>query len=220
MEASRVLPNRLSGGQYPAGNPAPWLGGLQGEGIVTELHGKYFVQADNQKLFFGSTAAAGVVIPIYTTLTPTFSLWNPAGSGVDLELIRLTLGWTATTAALGTIGYAYTAGAGSTIGSTAPFVAFGAGTPVCGKGPNDGVSLAKFAGGGTTTLVAAPTWFRGSGLSTGATTAATTTMPMWMANDDFDGQVIVEPGNAIHVVGSTAVLMTATMTLSWVEKPH
>ena len=187
--------------------------------LVADLHGKYYKHAAAGRVFHGSTAAAGVVIPISTTLTPTFSFWNPAGSETNAVLIGLTVGWSATTAALGTIGYSYTANAGATISTTAPYVAFGTGTPVNGLVSQGNQSKMKFAGGGTTTLVAAATWFRGTGFSVTATTAATATGPGWCWRDDIDGAVIVPPSTGIHVFGSTAIAITATMTLSWIEVP-
>lgn len=198
----------------PSPNPVP--GVVQN---VVELHGKYYQQNQAGNLYVGTTAVGGVVIPISTTLTPTFTLWNPGGSGVNLVPVVLLVGWSATTAALGTIGYTYTALTGNTISSTAPFVAFGSGIVLSGRVGEAGQSKARFSGGGTTTLVAASTWFRGSGIAIGATTAATTTLPMWMARDDFDGTMIIPPGNAVHVMGSTAIAITASMSLSWIEVP-
>ncbi len=194
------------------------LGGKSAESIVAELHGKYYTQTYRGNVFHGSTAAAGVVIPIYTTLTVLgISLWNPAGSGVNVVPIALLVGWTATTSALGTIGYTYTANAGNTIGATAPIVAFGTGSALsCFIGGTTKAPKARFTNGGTTTLVAASNWFRSSGITTMLTTAASGG-PMFIARDDFDGTCVIAPSTAIHVMGSTAVAATATMTLIWEE---
>lgn len=206
----------LTGTGASVGSPAA-AGGRFGDQLMSPIGGKYAAAARAGILFHGATAAAGVVIPISTSLTPTFSLWNPAGSGYDFELVCFKAGWSATTAVLGTIGYTFTANAGNGISSTAPFVAFGTGTPMNAKFNGGRSSAARLAGGGTTTLVAASTNFTNSGIVTAATTAATTTAPMWIARDDIDGTIILEPGNAMHIMGSTAVAVTLTIDLSWIE---
>jgi hypothetical protein len=191
---------------------------FDGAKVVAQLHGKHLEQAIRGNVYYASTAAVGVVVPIYTTLTPTYSLWNPAGSGVYMVPICAMFGWNATTAALGSLGYTYTANAGASISTTAPFVAFGSGSAINAK-LGGGAGNIRTAIGGTTTLVAAATWFRDTGISSGATTAATATMPLWTARDEFDGTLVVPPGNAIHVMGATAVAMTMGITIVYEEVP-
>ena len=187
--------------------------------IVSELHGKYFQQCYRGNLFYSSTASTGVVLPISTTLTPTYSLWNPSGSGKLLVPVVCYLGWTSTTAALGEIVWMATTNAGSGISSTAPFVAFGTGTPVNGNLGSGKSSQMRVANGGTTTLVAASTFYRSTGWSITATTAATATGPGWTWRDDFDGSSVVPPGNAIHIMATTAIAIAATITTIWEEIP-
>jgi hypothetical protein len=193
--------------------------GRANEALVAELHGKYFTQCYRGNVYASSTATTGVVIPIATTLTPTYSLWNPAGSGKLLVPIVCYIGWTSTTAALGTVLWMATTNAGSSISSTAPFVAFGTGTPVNQNLGAGKVSQVRAANGGTTTLVAAATVFRESGWSITATTAATSVAPGWTWRDDFDGSAIIPPGNAIHLMATTAIAITATITTIWYEPP-
>jgi hypothetical protein len=77
----------------------------------------------------------------------------------------------------------------------------------------------RTATGGTTTLVAASTFYRSTGMSITATTAATSVAPGWVWRDDFDGTSIVPPGNAIHLMASTAILITGTITTVYAEIP-
>src|SRR5712671_2738218 len=147
--------------------------GRQNDAIVSGLHARYYTQAYRQNIYYGSTASAGVVVAIASTLTPTFSIWNPAGSGKLCVPLACLIGWTATTAALGTFVWTSTTNAGSSISTTAPFVAFGTGTPVNANLGGTKTSSMRFAGGGTTTLVGAASFFRTTGLSITATTAAT-----------------------------------------------
>ena len=185
--------------------------------IVSELNGKYFQHAYRGNIYYSSTATAGVVVPIASTLTPTYSFWNPAGSGKIAVPIAALIGWSATTAALGTLCWTATTNAGSGISTTAPFVAFGTGTPVNANLGSGKVSVMRVANGGTTTLVAASTFYRNTGMSITATTAATSVAPGWVWRDDFDGTSVITPGNAIHLMGSTAIAISANVTLIWAE---
>lgn len=203
----------------PDGSTATVNMGRANEMIVSELHGKYFEQCYRGNIYYASTASTGVVIPIASTLTPTYSLWNPAGSNKLMVPIALLIGWTATTAALGELVWTATTNAGSGISSSAPFVAFGTGTAVNANLGSGKVSQMRTATGGTTTLVAAPTFYRATGMSITATTAATATGPGWVWRDDFDGTSVVPPGNAIHLMASTAILITGTITMIYEEIP-
>jgi len=187
--------------------------------LMSEVHGKYYQQTYRGNMFYGSTATGGVVIPIASSLTPTYSIWNPAGSGKNLVPVVALFGWTATTAALGNLVWQATTNAGSSISSTAPFVAFGTGTPVNALLGAGKTSVMRLGSGGTTTLVAASTFYRSTACSITATTAATSVAPGWVWRDDFDGSSIIPPGNAIHLFGTTAIAVTLQVTLVWYEAP-
>ena len=208
-----------SAGATPDSTTASVNLGRANDLIVSELHGKYFQQAYRGNVFYASTTAAGVVIPIYTTLTPTYSVWNPSGSGKLLVPIVTLIGWTATTAALGSYVWTATTNAGSNISTTAPYVAFGTGTAVNANLGAGKVSAMRIASGGTTTLVAAPSFYRETGCQIAVTTAATSVAPGWVWRDEWDGAGIVPPGNGIHLMGTTAIATTVTVTLAYVEVP-
>src|SRR5260370_22650927 len=98
--------------------------GRANEGLVAELHGKYFTQNDRGNVFIGSTSTAGVVVTIATTTVPTYTIWNPAGSGkLCVPLVTL-VSWNATTGVLGGLVWHATTSAGNTISTTGPFNAF------------------------------------------------------------------------------------------------
>jgi len=192
--------------------------GRANELLVAELHGKYLEQCYRGNVFYGSTATAGVVIAISSTLTPTFSLWNPAGSGKLCVPIVTLLTWTATTSVLGGLVWHSTANAGSGIATAAAFSAFGTGTPVNAHLGHAKASAMRFAGGGTTTLTAAATFYRSLGVTILSLTVASVVTPFIM-REDWDGAGAIAPGNAIHLFGSTAVALTATVSLGWAEIP-
>ncbi len=203
--------------------------GRSNELIIAELHGKYLEQAYRGNVFLASTTTAGIVLPIFvaTTITSTFSIWNPAGSGRLMVPIVTLVGWTATTAALGTIIWVASTNAGdrvSAAGATgaSPISTFT--TPTAPINANLGsgkVSQMRFTGttGSAALLTGQPTFYRGTGITISATTSASTAQPWWTARDDWDGTAIIPPGNAIHLMGSTATLATVTVTLAYLEVP-
>ena len=186
--------------------------------LASNLHGKYFEQCYRGNLYYASTVTAGVVIPIASTLTPTYSLWNPAGSNKLLVPIVTLIGWTATTGALGSYVWHVTTQTGAAIATGAPFVAFGTGTPVnCNAGAGK-VSQIRAATGGTTTLTAASTFYRDTGLQITLTTAASSNNG-WIWRDDWDGTGIIPPGNAIHLLGTTAIATGVAVSTVYAEVP-
>lgn len=207
-----------SGAATPDGSTASVNLGRANDLIVSELHGKYFQQCYRGNVYLASTTTAGVVIPIASTLTPTYSLWNPAGSGKLIVPIVTLISWNVTTSVFGGLVWHATTNAGSSISSTAPFVAFGTGTPVNANIGSGKVSQLKAATGGTTTLVAAATYYRNVGVTL-ITGAVTVPLAPFVLRDDWDGTGILPPGNAIHLFGSTAVAITACVTMVYEEIP-
>src|ERR1700693_2275876 len=79
---------------------APILQGKAGEQLYADLHGKWYTAAYRGRVFSTGVLIAGVTIPVNTTTAPTFTLYNPLGSGVNLELITLDVGWPAAAASV------------------------------------------------------------------------------------------------------------------------
>ena len=188
--------------------------------ILSMVHGgKYFQQCYRGNIFYASTATTGVVIPISSTLTPTYSIWNPAGSGRLCVPIVTLIGWTATTSALGSYVWQATTNAGSTFTTAAPIQAFGTGTPLNAYTGSGKVSQIRAATGGTTTLAAASTFFRETGIQLTLTTAATSNAAGWVWRDEWEGMSIIPPGNCVHLLGTTAIATTVTVTTVFEEIP-
>jgi hypothetical protein len=194
--------------------------GRANEALVAELHGKYFTQNYRGNVFIGSTSTTGVVIPIATTKAPVYTIWNPAGSGKLCVPLTTLISYNATTAVLGGLIWTATTNAGSQVGATAPIVTFSAqATPIsanlgAGKG-----SQMKFANDASTvSITAAASFYRDTGVTVTATTVGAI-ISGWQWRDDWDGTGIIPPGNAIHLMGSTAVALTAVISTVWAEIP-
>src|SRR5262245_24273140 len=81
-------------GNNPAGSTPPIALGAQADLLHSQVHGKWYHAARLGRLFIGSTAAAGTTIPVSSATAATFTLYNPAGSGVNVELVRYNCGIT------------------------------------------------------------------------------------------------------------------------------
>lgn len=216
LSAGRVLDPSYAGSSD--GSNVPFSAGRANEMLVSELHGKYFQQCYRGNVYYASTATSGHVVPISsTTASPIYTLWNPASSGKLLVPIVTLIGWTATTAALGSFVWMATTNAGDHIGTAHPIVTFTGTVPLNANLGSGKRSQMRF--GVTVDLIAATTFYRSTGCSITPTTAATSVAPGWMWRDEWDGAGIVPPGCAIHLMGTTAIAVTAQITTAYAEVP-
>lgn len=170
------------------------------------------------KVFIGSTTAAGVAIPAYNATAQVFGLWNPAGSGVNVVLLKLMLGIaTAGTEALSSLGLSVLTNAGSAIASGAPVSAFTQTASQPGLlGANAGSAAQSQARFTLSATITAPTFAYSLGIWEGnGTTLQGVTWNVY----DFDGVVGVAPGAYIGLGGSAAPGSTYQATLAWLEIP-
>lgn len=173
--------------------------------------GKYYPDVLAGNVFIGATAAAGVAFPISTGTAVTFGLWNTS-STKNAVLIDLDVGATSGTIALGTLGLANQY-CGFAIGTAAPLSAFTAGTPknaMVGAGNGSVMSFTPSAA----TLTAGGTALKWLGKSIESATAG---LGIFDGHYEFDGKVIVPPGNLVFVCASVAQTGIFTMSMSWAE---
>lgn len=173
--------------------------------------GKYYPESSAGRVFVGSTAAAGTAFPISTGTAVTFGLWNTSNTK-NAVLLDFNAGYTSGTIAIGEFGLANQF-CGYAIGTAAPLSAFTDGTPkngLVGYGAASAMrftpSLATLTAGGTALL-----WMGGSN------EIATASPGVSNMHYDFDGKVIVPPGQLVFICGSVAQTGLFTMSLAWAE---
>ena len=206
----------------PDGSSPAMLGGKQGDGIVSQLHGNYYTQNSRGNLYYVSSAAAGQAFSIFsnTTFVGTI-LWNPASSGKNLSIVKVTLGLdTTASTAMGAFGYCWIPNAGSGVATAAPVSAITAitatrGSCICGL-PGQGSSVAL--AGSAATLTTAFAWGRAASFSI-ATGAITTAVAIGSLVDNLDGTMIIPPGTFWAVTTSILTGITATATVVYEELP-
>ena len=210
------------------GNAYDQLGGKSTEGVVTELHGKYYTQNYRGNCFMVSTVGAGLAIPISSTVTPVVMLWNPLGSGKNLVPMRFTaVRAMNTTTVQGAINLLAVFGAGSVIATGSAITAFNQsalGTNLFNAQLGGGIlSVMKSSANGTNTLAAASVAVVATmgGLTTSTlagAVAAPASVPACVY--DFDGTLIIPPGVAVYPcmsAGASAALVV--MSFAWAEVP-
>ena len=227
MPASQVQVGAPSNVSATDGNLYNQLGGKSSEGIVAELHGKYYTQTYRGNCFMVTTVAAGLAHPIVSTTAPVVALWNPSGSGKNAVLLRYTSASTLNaTCVQGSVFLMAQFNAGNTVATGAVYTAFNRsvlGTNLfnCNLGSGN-VSVMNASANGTNTLTAASVLIvavMGQNLPTTAAgaVAAPTSIPGIVY--DFDGTVIVPPGVTVYVAASSASTALSTQSLSWEEVP-
>lgn len=173
--------------------------------------GKYYADTAAGNVFIGSTAAAGTAFPISTGTAVTFALWNTS-SNKNAVLIDLDVGVTSGTIALGVLGIANQY-AGFAIGTAAPLSAFTDGTPKNALLGNGNASSMRFTPSAAT-LTAGGTAVKWLGK---ANESATPGLGVFDGHYEFDGKIIVPPGQLVFVCGSVAQTGLYTMSLTWAE---
>jgi hypothetical protein len=198
----------------------PTLGGKHGEDVVTDLHGRGYTANVRGLIYTASTPVAGVAIPKYDTTAPVFSIWNPAGSGKNLELLTLDIGFNVLgTRVVSNILLMGKTGVGATIATGGPISAF-AETPTGilggvygGSGPT---SVVKFSNAGTVTLGTAGGVARVLPFSHDLATGGSYPVMTY----DFKGEFVLAPGAMIYLASNPAATgSTYDVSLTWAEYP-
>jgi len=222
MPASQVLVGAPSNVSNPDGALVTQLGGKQGDGIVSELHGKYYTQNYRGNLYYGANAAAGAAFTIFSNASYVgLLLWNPQGSGKNLSLVRAGIAFdTQASTAMAGWGYAWIINAGSGLATAAPISAFTAITATRGScilgATGQGASVALLGSAATLTTAFANWRPANFSTSTGAITVAFSASQM---SEELDGTLIVPPGVAMGLTSNILSGVTASGYMIWEEIP-
>ena len=192
-------------------------GGKSGETIVQTLRGQYGELAARGQVFTASTVIAGVVIPVAAaTLNSKFTLWNPAGSTKNIEIISCHISCNTATTVVGVHGLMIqrnlsgTSGVPTSVGTLA--------IP-CPMGIVSVASVVTVAAQATLTNVAIP------GVN------AATTIPFWPMGaygavtsvdaydltHEFSGKLILGPDSLVAACTTVAPSTAAFIQICWAE---
>lgn len=193
------------------------------------MSSKHYSDTLAGRVFSQSATPLGLAIPIYTatSIAGGMPIWNPPGSGVNVELISVDINRASGTADFGAVGLM--AGSVNSIATASGMSAIAATVPVCGYifGPGSkvvssnagtvtvtaGVATAPVAG------VAGAGWVRSLAainLEADTGTAHTTSVSIY----DFNGTVIVPPGVLVYLACTKASVALYATCVVWKEIPR
>jgi hypothetical protein len=183
------------------------------EMLIAQLHGKWYTHAYRGNVFHGKTAAAGILIPATAGTAQTFGIWNPQGSGVNVELIAAYYGWVSTAGAIpANIGYDVV-----TPANALTVTAITASAPANAMMAAGKASKVLFTASAATTT--ASTLLGTNGMSHLTTIGATTTVCPFILSEVFEGTIIIAPGSAIFPSGTVAPVDKFDIRWVWAELP-
>lgn len=192
--------------------------GKQADIIVSELHGKYAEQNARGNVFKGKSASTGIALIVPGTGGGHPTLWNPAGQGVNVSIIRLVLSYVSGTCAPTAIEWARTLNAGAAAATGSPIATATLVTPDPGVLGGAGVAKALWSPT-TNTFAAAPAFYEPTGLSLATMAAATATMPPPLIVN-YDGDLILAPNTALSLCTQAATSTALFQVLvTWEEIP-
>ena len=194
--------------------------GNQGELISSGgLHGRYYEQTCRGNVYMGTVAVAGIALITTATGGGFPTIWNPAGSGVNVSLIRLSLNCLMDgNHAPGALGWYKTANTGASIGTGSPIATFTDITPISCLIGSAATGKARWSAA-TNTFTAAPAFLVAADFSLATLTAATAVAP-YGNFIDYEGAMVIQPGVALSLC-STAASTTCkfVVKLVWEEIP-
>lgn len=168
---------------------------------VGQPHSRMYNAAAAGRLHMAVSASGGIALLVPATGGGHPTLWNPKGSGVNLDVRRLSLTWVSGNNAPGAVEWAQTAEAGAQVGTGSPIITATkvATTNVITGGP---VDTKAYWSPTTNTFTAAPVFLRGTGISL-FTGIGTTAVAPFSLTADYDGDLIVGDGTALSLCFQT-----------------
>ncbi len=195
------------------------LGGRSGEIVDTRLHGDFFTAALNGKLFQATTLTAGTVIPVQATnLVSTFTIWNPLGSGVNVELVRYSIAWTTTVEVVGPIALWIQTSVGNANAVPGTLTALSVRPALWGGASVNPIASNQASMYSAATLVntMATNMWQGPILTGPSGVTSLNNSPL---NYDFNGTTILGPGTIATTAAFAAQTAATGQTLMWAEWP-
>ena len=207
-------------GNAPPGANVSQQGGPNGDAYVSEIHGKWATAARQGRLFHGSTPAAGLAVPLYTATTQALCLWNTSTT-VELEIVKFSMTYVSGSTVAGPVMYGRL-NAGYAAATAAPIATFtNAPTYIQPGRCGTGVSQAQLANATVTTTAAIPVAniINSSICTPDAFAAASTTVPLVVVEENFDGNMIIPPGWAFFPLALLASVSLYQQRIVWIENP-
>ena len=210
MVEERIIDGYVGPQKKSDGVITPIRTGMTGELVTGNAHGFYTEIASRGGIYMASTSTSGVAPGTALNTTPPFALWNPPGSGVMINILRISIGYISGTLGAGSIMYAYVPGqvAAPTSGTKL--------SPTNNKiGTNANCMAGAYQG---STMVATPTLLKPAFI-TGAFAGGANNIGSMI--DPIDGMISIPPGYAFVVQGVAGAGTSPLVQIAaeWEETP-
>lgn len=181
--------------------------GAQNELLASEISGKFYTNNRNS-LLFGASVAAQTIPVVTAALASVYTLYNPPGSGINMEIVSIDIGVVVAATVVNSYGWYF---------STAPLSAagtFGAAITIramnMAGGVGKGQAYSAYTHSGTPVLI-----------DTVFSTNTTTAVNFGAIQKFYDGRLILSPGIAMSFAASTAASTASSIspTTIWAERP-
>ena len=206
--------NNFSNISFSDGDDVSLLCGKTAELMTSVVHEGIY-NTTYRGLTFHGYSTTPLAIPITSTISPKFILWNPYGSGVNCVLVGYYIGYASGTNVEGNVQLGVITNIGSEVATGAKISAFTNGPILNGLLGGSTINKARF--GIAATLTAASTQFLPLGISL-MQLAAVNSVPISVAYN-FNGSVIVPPGTCVFSCASAASVATYNERIVWYEFP-
>lgn len=201
--------------QQSDSSTAMGLAGRNGDMLVSDTHGQFYNAAARGNVFFVHSPLAGTV-PVLSaaTIVSPFAVWNPAGSGKNVELLDFSWQQYGTgTEIVDGLGIAFQTNV-STLGAPGTLTAGVINNGLVGKGLT---SVCAFYTAATLTNAAIGASFPHYWLFSTQLATTATQIP---GQYKFDGKLIMPPDTILTpVTATTGTHIKAWLSLSWAEWP-
>lgn len=183
---------------------------------MDNLHGVNYAAVSRGNVYIGNSASAGIALIVPATTGGHPTLVNPVGSGVNLSLIKVCLGYVSGNNAPTCIEWALTSPANAPPATASPILTA---TKVAAQNALLGASDNSKAWWSptTNTFTAAPVFCATTGLSLFTGVAATAVAPFQL-QANYNGDLVIKPGAALSLCTQAATTTALfQVTVVWEE---
>ena len=198
---------------FSDGDDVRILAGKTADLLTSGLHGTHYTLTYRGFMFHGYNTTA-TSIPVSSTTTPTFILWNPKSNDVNCVLVHYCHGYVSGTNTEGHMMFGVLTNTPSEIATGTSIAAFTDGPVINGYLGGGRRSHVKF---GVAATITAATQFITLGM-TGLNYIASSDIE-FTSFYDFNGTIIVPPGVAVFSCRNAASVALFHERLSWYEFP-
>ena len=204
----RVGPVSQTDGTNPAARA-----GKQGHSIVGQANGKYAEAVSRGNCYGAQTAATGVSPGTALGTTGAFTLGNPKGSGKDLYVMTLAMGYVSGTLGAGVVHIC----SETDVTSAAP-----TGTAATPRNLLVGAANNAVATPLTTSTIPTSAAKQIGILCSLAASLATTAVQPWVLEKDIDGGIVILAGGSItlHATAAAGSTPLVVFNATWEEVTH